>query len=42
MPYSELMFFGGWLIAALIGGAALALGWQRLYARHASRASSDG
>jgi hypothetical protein len=29
MPISQLVFFAGWLVAALIGGAALVYVWTR-------------
>jgi len=34
MPFSELVFFAGWLVAALIGGALLVLVWERLRAKY--------
>jgi hypothetical protein len=29
MPISQLVFFAGWLVAALVGGAALVYAWMR-------------
>jgi len=34
MPLSQLIFFAGWVVAALIGGAALLLVWEKLRVKH--------
>jgi hypothetical protein len=34
MPLSQLIFFVGWLAAALIGGALLVFVWEQLHARY--------
>jgi hypothetical protein len=33
MPLSQLVFFAGWLVVALLGGALLAYLWPRLFAK---------
>jgi len=38
MPFSQLMFFAGWLAAALLGGALVVLAWERLRAKRRRRA----
>ena len=30
MPVSQLVFFAGWLVVAMAGGALLVFVWQRL------------
>jgi hypothetical protein len=37
MQASQLGFFAGWVAAALIGGALLAFGWQRLWLSYSRR-----
>ena len=33
MPVSQLVFFAGWLVVALLGGALLCYAWPRLCAK---------
>jgi hypothetical protein len=33
MPVSQLVFFAGWLVVALLGGALLCYVWPRLCAK---------
>ncbi len=37
MPVSQLVFFGGWLAAAMLGGALIVFVWQRLLDAHQRR-----